>query len=127
MISLTPELLVDNLPETLTWYKSVLGFEVVITSPESTNPTFARIQRGNVEIMLFHRTEFAHEIPSFTTQPMGGSFVLYLEVSEIDSFWGKIKDQVKVVQPLHTTDYDSTEFTIQDCNGYYLMFGQKNQ
>lgn len=127
MLSLTPELLVEDVQTTLAWYHDILGFETMFVTPESGAPTFARIKKRVVEIMLFRHAEFAHEIPSFTTQSIGGSFVLYLEVSAINSLWDKVKDQVKVVQPLHTTDYGSTEFTIQDCNGYHLMFGQRSQ
>ncbi len=126
MLSLTPELLVEDLPKTLAWYKTTLGFEVVFISPESSAPTFARIKRGNVEIMLFSRHDFAKEIPELSKVKMGGSLVLYLEVDDIRSEWGRVKDMVKVVQSLHSTNYDSQEFTIQDCNGYHLMFGERS-
>jgi len=127
MLSLTPELLVEDIQQTVDWYTKILGFEVLFLSPEAGTPTFARIKQESVEIMLFRRTEFSHEIPSFATQSIGGSFVLYLELSDVKALWDRIKDQVQVTQPLHVTDYGSTEFTIQDCNGYHLMFGQRNE
>lgn len=126
MLSLTPELLVEDVQTAVDWYQTTLGFVVMFVTPETGSPTFARIKSGLVEIMLFRRAEFAHEISSFATQPIGGSFALYLEVTAINPLWDKVKDQTKVVQPLHTTDYGSSEFTIQDCNGYHLMFGQRN-
>ena len=126
MLSLIPELLVENLPKTLDWYKTTLGFEEILISPESDTPTFARIKRGSVEIMLFMRHDFAKEIAAFSTVPVGGSFVLYLEIGDIKSEWIKIKDNATVVQPLHKTSYGSEEFTILDCNGYHLMFGERN-
>lgn len=43
MLSLTPELLVEDIPKTLTWYQIILGFEVMFVSPETGTPTFARI------------------------------------------------------------------------------------
>jgi len=125
MLSITPELLVEDLPKTLDWYKSVLGFEVLFVSPESGTPTFARIKRGSVEIMLFVRHDFAKEIPSFSTAPIGGSFVLYLEVEAIKGEWAKVKDQTTIIQSLHQTTYGSEEFTIRDYNGYHLMFGER--
>jgi uncharacterized glyoxalase superfamily protein PhnB len=125
MLSITPELLVDNLPKTLDWYKSVLGFETIFISPESGVPTFARIKLGSAEIMLFTRSDFGKEIPAFSTAPMGGSFVLYLEVEDIKTIWSRVKDKTIVIQPLHQTTYGSEEFSIQDCNGYHLMFGER--
>lgn len=126
MHSLTPELLVDDLPKTISWYQSILGFEIISISPDSTNPTFARLKKGGVEIMFYHRTEFALEIPSFTDTRIGGSIALYLTVDDIQSIWDMIQDKAKVIQPLHNTDYGSREFTILDCNGYHLMFGERS-
>lgn len=76
--------------------------------------------------MLYQRAEFAKEIPTFSTIPTGGSFVLYLEFEDIKEEWAKIKDRVTTIQPLRKTNYGSQEFTIQDLNGYYLMFGQRS-
>ncbi len=126
MLSLTPELLVEDIQSTLTWYRDILGFETLFISPESGMPSFARIKRGGVEIMLFRRAEFSAEIPTFSSTPMGGSIVLYLEVKNIQSEWSKLDGKAKIIQPLHSTTYGSEEFTIQDCNGYHLMFGQRN-
>lgn len=126
MLSLTPELLVENLTITLDWYKSVLGFETMFVSPESGDPNFSRIKKGGVEIMLYERKEFAKDITSFASAQVGGSFVLYLEVDNIQEEWSKLKDTATVIQPLHKTPYGSEEFTIQDCNGYHLMFGERS-
>lgn len=32
------------------------------------------------------------------------------------------KDKVSIIQPLCQTDYGSLEFTIEDCNGYFICF-----
>lgn len=125
MLSLTPELLVENIQKTIEWYQATLGFEAMFISPETGTPTFARIKRGSVEIMLYRRAEFAKEVSTFSTTPMGGSFVLYLELDNIKGEWVKIKDAVTIIQPLHQTTYGSQEFTIQDYNGYHLMFGER--
>ena len=124
MLTLTPELLVEDVKSTIDWYHDHLDFQTKILSPENGEPSFARIGRGSAEIMLFRRQEFAQEIKSFSQAPVGGSFVLYLTVEDVKPIWQKVQDSAKVIQPLHTTDYGSTEFTITDCNGYHLMFGQ---
>ncbi len=125
MQSLIPELLVDDLPRTVAWYQSVLGFATLIISPDSTKPTFARLKKGSVEIMFYRRSEFALEIPSFKDIRLGGSLALYLTVDDIQSIWDMIQAKAEVIQPLHSTTYGSKEFTILDCNGYHLMFGER--
>ena len=126
MLSLTPELLVEDIQKTIDWYKTTLDFEVIFSSPDTGIPTFARIKRGSVEIMFYQRVEFAKEISTFSTTHLGGSFVLYLEVTDIMMEWAKIKNLVTIIQPLHKTTYGSQEFTIQDYNGYHLMLGERS-
>lgn len=126
MNSLIPELLVDDLVTTIEWYRSILGFKSITTVPDSTSPTFARLKKEKVELMFYHRSEFKREIPSFASARVGGSFVLYLEVEDIETTWDNVKDKAEVVQSLHQTDYGTQEFTILDCNGYHLMFGGKS-
>lgn len=126
MESLTVELLVDDFDKTIQWYQSTLDFKIVSISPDSTNPTFARLKKGSVEIMFYHRSEFALEIPTFEDIRIGGSMALYLVVDDIQSIWDIVQDKTKVIQPLHPTNYGSKEFTILDCNGYHLMFGERS-
>ncbi|MFH2085232.1 MAG: VOC family protein [bacterium] len=126
MLSLTPELLVEDIQKTLDWYQTTLGFEVMFVSPETGTPTFTRIKKEGTKIMFFRRAEFSSEILTFSFAPMGGSFVLYLEVKDIKKIWLEIQDKVTIVQPPQIKDYGSQEFTIQDFNGYHLMFGQRS-
>ena len=46
MLSLTPELLVEDVNQTVDWYRNILGFEILFVSPESGVPIFARIKKG---------------------------------------------------------------------------------
>ncbi len=125
MIKLTPELLVENLITTLNWYQNVLEFDVVTVAPDHANPSFARIKNGKVELMLYARRDFSQEVPAFKNIQMGGSIVLYLEVEDSGIIWEKVKDKVVTIQSIYTTAYGTTQFTIQDCNGYHLMFSSK--
>lgn len=121
-----PELLVEDMTETIDFYKNVLGFTEEIIFPEA-NPIFAQVVRDGLHIMLYQRHDFQTEIPKLKTLKMGGTVLLYIKATDIVDFYDEIKDRVKIVQPIHKTDYGTTEFTIEDCNGYLIAFSEETE
>ena len=122
----TPELLVEDLSITIDFYVKELGFKVMTIFPDN-EPFFAIIKNDDAQIMLYSRKQFAEEIPEFSNVPMGGSFVLYINVENIESLYKNLKNVSKVVQTLHKTNYGTTEFTCEDPNGYKLMFAENKK
>lgn len=120
---LIPELLVENMPKSLDFYTNVLGFKTEILFPE-VNPIFAQVGRDGVHVMLYDRSYFQKEIPKLKQLKMGGSVLLYLKARDIASFYQKIKERVTTVQAPHKTAYGTMEFTIEDCNGYFIAFSE---
>lgn len=123
---LIPELLVENIQKSLKFYQEVLGFKSEIIFPEK-NPIFVQVSKDNFHIMLYNRSDFQKEIPKLKKIKMGGSTLLYFKVKQIKDFYEQVKDKVKIIQSIHETDYGSTEFTIEDCNGYLLTFSQREK
>ena len=115
--------MVDNIEKSIDWYTKTLKFKKNITVPE-LNPVYASLSNGDVDIMLYNREEFSKEIPKFENIKLGGSFVLYITVEDIQTFYDSVKNKVSIIQKLHTTDYGSTEFSLEDPDGYVLMFNQ---
>jgi lactoylglutathione lyase len=122
--NLTPELLVENIEQTINFYTKVLEFETVMTFPEE-EPFFAIIKNSGVTIMLYERKPFGEEIPAFKNSPIGGTVALFIEVSDLDTSYEKIKDQVKIIQTPHETSYGTKEISFEDCNGYVIILNQK--
>ena len=123
-LQLIPELLVENMPKTIQFYEDVLGFKTEIAFPEK-KPVFVQIVRDNVRIMLYVRSEFENEIPLLKGMNMGGSVLLYIKVDKLEPFYQKIKEKVTIVQTLHKTAYGMLECTIEDCNGYIIVFSER--
>jgi uncharacterized glyoxalase superfamily protein PhnB len=51
---------------------------------------------------------------------------LYVYSDRVDSLYEKLRDNAGLVEPPHNTFYGMREFTIQDPNGYWLIFGQSS-
>src|SRR4029453_6439202 len=48
--SLTPNLVVSDIPRSLSFYRDVLGFSIVTTVPEAEPFVFVWLQRGDVQV-----------------------------------------------------------------------------
>jgi uncharacterized glyoxalase superfamily protein PhnB len=124
---LTPNLMVEDIAQTLTFYKDVLGFDVVMTLPESAPFDFAIVNRDGVELMFQSRPSLSENVPALTGVPIGASQTFYIDVSGIDALYQQVRDKVEIVVDLHTTFYGTQEFYFRDVNGYILSFSEAKE
>lgn len=139
MNKISPNLMVENVKETVDFYKDVLGFELVMAVPTENKTVlfempgnmkydYALVKKGNVEIMFQERASLAEDIPGFTpAMAIGGSMTLYFELDNIDSYFGEIKDKVDVVKAPFKAWYGRNEVYISDNNGYILGFSDSGE
>lgn len=123
----TPNLMVRNVRQTVDFYTTILGFELVGTVPESGNDlVFAIVQSGNVMFMFQEENSLKEEYPQLAKFPQGGGLTFYIHVSDIHGLYEKFNEKVTIAKEMHETFYGSTDFAIEDCNGYILTFSQEN-
>lgn len=123
MDSLSPNIFVRDMDETIAFYKTI-GFSPVVTVPETGNEfIWAMMTNGNVTMMFQTFASLGDELPEISRQP-GGSLLLYINVKGIREFFELIKDKVKVLKGLDVTFYGATEFSILDNNNYVLTFAE---
>ena len=122
MESITPNIFVKDINETIDFYKQ-LGFNVVTTVPEQGDIFWAMMTCGNVIFMFQTFKSLGEELPMISRQN-GGSLLFYIKTTEIRKFFDKVKDNVKVVKGLEKTFYGATEFSIEDNSGYLLTFAE---
>ena len=99
MESLSPNLFVKDINETIEFYKT-LGFQ-----------TFASL---------------GDTLPD-VSRTGGGSLLLYIKLKNIRSLFDSVKDKITVLQGLEKTFYGATEFSIKDNNGFLLTFAEDEQ
>lgn len=122
MDSVSPNLFVKNLPETIDFYKN-LGFSVVTTVPDQGDLVFAMMTCGKVTFMFQTLDSLANELPQISRQ-FGGSLLLYIQITEIRAFFERICNQVTVIKNIEKTFYGAMEFSILDNNGFVLTFAE---
>jgi len=123
MESLSPNIFVKDINETIKFYQ-LLGFGLVVTVPETgTDLVWAMMAKGNVTFMFQTFASLGGELPEISRQD-GASMLLYIKLKNIRTFFEGIKDFVPILKGLETTFYGATEFSIKDNNNYVLTFAE---
>ena len=124
---LTPNLMVDDVAETMAWYEAVLGAEELARMPpESDEPEWGQVEFGDVWLMFQARDSLEDEIPALEGSEIGGSLTMYVDTDDSREVHERASEAgATVVQALHETDYGRREFAIEDPNGYVLAFGEQ--
>lgn len=123
--SLMPNLMVKDVKMTINFYKDILGFNVLQNVPENEPFVFAIVSGNNIYISFQEENSIKEELSQLREFNKGGGFTLYITVSDIQGLFDKINVKVKIVKEMHKTFYGSTDFAIEDCNGYILVFSQQ--
>ena len=123
MENLTPNIFVESMDETITFYQSI-GFTLTMTVPENGGDLiWAMMTNGNVTFMFQSFVSLGDELPQISRQN-GASMLLYINVKNIREYFELIKDKVTVLKGLDKTFYGATEFSILDNNNYVLTFAE---
>jgi hypothetical protein len=123
MESLSPNIFVNNMDETLDFYRSI-GFQLIMTVPETGNDlVWAMMTNGEVTFMFQTFASLGEELPNISRKS-GGSLLFYINIKKIREFFELIKDKVNVLKGLDKTFYGATEFSILDNNNYVLTFAE---
>jgi uncharacterized glyoxalase superfamily protein PhnB len=114
--SILPVLKVNDLNETIEFYRRLFGFHVCSLHPEGSQPDTCIMAWGAIEL-LFSTGAHLGGPPQLTG-------TLYFNLQGVAELFERVKDQVEVVWPLEEMDYGTREFGIRDCNGYTLAFAE---
>ncbi len=125
LLTLTPNLMVEDVNATAEYYKVHFGFEVIMKIPEEGAYDWAMIQKDEVSLMLQSTKSLADEYDLFAGKGIGGSLTFFITMNNIEELFNKVNESVKVIKGLEVTFYGMKEFTIEDMNGYIVTFAER--
>jgi uncharacterized glyoxalase superfamily protein PhnB len=136
MKRLTPQLCVDDVIETVTFYSDVFGFkfimgvetgsrEIAVSWLEEQPLDWAIMNCGDVEIMFQSRAYLKTHLPQSSLSAQSDKAVLYIEMEDLRDFYTILKGKVEVIKDITVTFYGMREFYVRDCNGYIIGFAEK--
>ena len=134
--SITPLFIVNNIQESIDFYKDVLGFtfimgidddkELYLEYQKEVELGFAIVQNSNFQIMFQAKTNIAIDLnQTFDTDKKIDNNLIYIEIEGFDKYYEDIKDKVKIVNEPRNTFYGMKEFFIRDNNDNIICFAEK--
>ena len=103
---------VSDLAASIDFYVSRLGFQKAFTWGEP--PTFAGMNLGNVQIF------FSQGTPT----PSAATAAAYFLVGDADQLYEFHRASgVRIVEPINDRPYQIRDYSVQDLDGYCLVFG----
>jgi uncharacterized glyoxalase superfamily protein PhnB len=123
---LTPNLVVRNVEASLTFYRTVLGFELGFTVPDAPPYVFGSVTSDGVEIFFNDQKAVFEEYPALGAKPIGGSLTLFIEVEGIDDLLRRVQQHgAKITMPMKDQFYGMREFAFEDPEGWVITFAQR--
>jgi len=123
--TITTNLMVKSVGETMEFYKEILGFQKVLTVPEEGDVfQFAILKKDNVTIMLQDQKNLVEEYPSLEQDIIKPSFTLFVTVTNVQELYKSLQGKVTFAKELHSTFYGKDEFAIFDNNKNILTISE---
>lgn len=123
--TLTPNLMVNDVEETIEYYTDVLGFTLLRTVPETGTLDWAMVKRNDVVMMFQSTKSLKDSMPRLQGEKPGGGSTFYFQVDRITELHEELTDNdVEIISDLESTFYGTIEFSIVDVNGYVLTFSE---
>lgn len=119
--TVTANIMVKNVKETIAFYEEKLGFQKVLSVPESGDVlNFAILVKDKISIMLQEQHNLIEEYPALRIEEIKPTFTLFITVSDVAALYEELKDKVTLAKELHKTFYGKDEFAVFDNNGNIL-------
>lgn len=115
--TITTNIMVENVYETIQFYEEKLGFQKVLTVPEEgKNLNFAIVSKDKIAIMFQEKENLIEEYPSLQLEKIKPTFTLFITVQDVKALYNELKESVEIAKELHKTFYGKEEFAIYDNN-----------
>lgn len=119
--TITTNIMVKNVKETITFYEEKLGFKKILSVPEQGEKlNFAIINKDKISIMFQEQENLTNEYSTLKTEEIIPTFTLFITVNDVVTMYNELKNKVKLAKELHKTFYGKDEFAIYDNNGNIL-------
>lgn len=119
--TITINIMVKNVKETISFYEEKLGFQKVLSVPEDGEIlNFAILNKDKISIMLQEQKNLIEEYSTLQSKEIIPTFTMFITVNDVELMYNRLKDRVKMAKELHKTFYGKEEFAIFDNNGNIL-------
>lgn len=119
--TLSPNIGVESVDETVQFYTETLGFNLIMSVPSQKNGLqWAMVANGGATLMFQETGNLIEEYPQLTERSVLGAMTFYLKMKGVQALYDKFKGTKVIVKEMHKTFYGADEFAIFDNNGHIL-------
>lgn len=111
---------VKNVNETVKFYTEILGFDLLMSVPDSGELSWAMLKSGRAVIMFQEVGNLQDEYPQLKGRSLSACLTFYVKMHNMMSLYARIKDTGYLAKELHKTFYGADEFAVFDNNGNIL-------
>lgn len=126
--SLSPNIGVESVEETVTFYTEFLNFREVMSVPANDGKlVWAMINAGSVNLMFQDKLNIEEEYPQLKGRSLQAVFTFYIKMKNVDQLYEQVVSTDYLVKTKHITTYGIEEFAIKDNNGLILTIAEDTQ
>lgn len=119
--TITTNIMVANVKETIKFYEEKLGFQKVVSVPEEGEViNFAILSKDKISVMFQEQKNLLEEYKTLQKDVIIPTFTLFITVDDVVKMYEELRNKVKIAKELHKAFYGKEEFAIFDNNGNVL-------
>lgn len=126
MQGMAPLVQVFDMPRSVAFYRDVLGFEVVTTSPPRGRDDFdwGLLRRDGIDLMLNTAYEMDDRPPrpDPTHVATHGDTAFYFGCPDVDAAYAELREKGVATQPPAVAPYGMKQLYLKDPDGYTICF-----
>lgn len=123
--SITINLFVSNVKHSTVFYADMLDLELVMQVPESGDPVWTYLLKGNHGVMLQGMDSLPEDVRKLLPHTIGATSIIYVKAHDIDECFEKARLRGCIARGMETTFYGHREFTISDPDGYLVTIAEE--
>lgn len=124
--SLSPNIGVCSVNETVKFYTEVLGFDLIMSVPGEGSYNWAMVSKDKVTLMFQEQNNLIEEYPQLKNKPVNAAITFYIKMKGMHVLYEKLNGTDFLAKEMHKTFYGADEFAVFDNNGYILTITEDN-
>lgn len=125
--SLTPNIGVKSVDETVKFYTEILGFKEVMSVPSQGKLVWAMVSSEKVNLMFQDQESLEEEYPELQGRGLASVQSFYIKVTDKKTLYEKVRLTEYLAKDINITTYGTEEFAIRDNNGFILTITEDEE
>ena len=121
LTGIAPQFVVSDVVATAEYYRDKLGFEILGFFADP--PVYAMVRRDSAEIHFGKGDGDTVQLNEAVRKGLGSD--VYIFVTDVNALFDEFRSRdVEIIEGPVKREYECTEITVKDCNGFKLVFGE---